>query len=822
MATSPNLNLFANAPQARGDTFSFSENERDNPVSFVLDVMANDLGGKAKTLWSLDDGAGGQSLTMQDLVARDAIGAINRTARGNEIYIRADGQVQLTVTALGPNGARALGAGEVYADSFAYAIRLANGTLSWTSVSFNLMGSNNGPTLVQSAATDLSGTVTEDRTFSDSGAFFFEDLDRNDQHSVTVEAREPSSLGEVLAQVDASAGRVDWAYRLNNTAAQTLAQNETRVEQFTVTLSDGKGGVLTQTITVRVTGTNDAPEITSAVQEAALAEDGMMTAQGQVTASDVDLGAVLSFTGSTDGAFGAFSVDAASGLWTYALDRAAAQHLAAGQTAIETFTVLATDEFGETASQAVTVTVTGTNDAPEITSAPQGGTVAEDLVPVAMGQVIAADVDQGTVLAFSGSAEGAYGSFVVDDESGVWTYHLDNAGVQSLGATQSVTESFVVTVSDGAGGTAQQWVAIGISGTNDAPEILSDPQIGAVTEDGRITATGEVIAADVDAGATLIFSGSTDGAFGRFDVSADGHWLYVLNNAAPEVQALNAGDQVTETFGVTVTDEQGASTVQEVVITISGETDRQFATSPGEYAGADPDPNDFDRAGGATATNPGIFSGGSGPNTLNGSAGGDTISGNAGNDTLYGHGGNDDLRGGNDNDSIFGQAGDDVLEGGAGNDTLWGGSGHDRLNGSAGIDLVFGGSGRDTVLGGAESESISGGYGADLLTGGSGNDVFVFLSTRDTGDTITDFDATGTVTGANHDTLDFSALHAGTLGLSSAGLMAFSVFYDTWSDARTTGVRVQVDTDGNVATAEFEVFLQNTLAIHIDATDFVL
>ncbi|PKO57747.1 MAG: hypothetical protein CVU24_18395, partial [Betaproteobacteria bacterium HGW-Betaproteobacteria-18] len=41
-------------------------------------------------------------------------------------------------------------------------------------------------------------------------------------------------------------------------------------------------------------------------------------------------------------------------------------------------------------------------------------------------------------------------------------------------------------------------------------------------------------------------------------------------NASPAVQALNTGDIVTDTFTVTVTDDQGATTTQDVTITING------------------------------------------------------------------------------------------------------------------------------------------------------------------------------------------------------------------------------------------------------------
>src|SRR6185369_15822679 len=103
-----------------------------------------------------------------------------------------------------------------------------------------------------------------------------------------------------------------------------------------------------------------------------------LTASGQVTSSDVDHGATATYSGDATGSYGSFAVNATTGQWTYTLDNAAHQDLAAGETHTETFTVTVTDDQGATATQDVTITVTGTNDAPVITSGAQAGAVVED------------------------------------------------------------------------------------------------------------------------------------------------------------------------------------------------------------------------------------------------------------------------------------------------------------------------------------------------------------------------------------------------------------------------------------------------------------
>jgi Ca2+-binding RTX toxin-like protein len=82
-----------------------------------------------------------------------------------------------------------------------------------------------------------------------------------------------------------------------------------------------------------------------------------------------------------------------------------------------------------------------------------------------------------------------------------------------------------------------------------------------------------------------------------------------------------------------------------------------------------------------------------------------------------------------------------VLNGGAGNDTL---------NGSTGNDTLDGGAGNDTLNGGADSDILIGGTGADAINTGAANDSLRdsirFSATNEFGDTISNFDATGTAT----------------------------------------------------------------------------
>jgi VCBS repeat-containing protein len=89
------------------------------------------------------------------------------------------------------------------------------------------------------------------------------------------------------------------------------------------------------------------------------------------------------------------------------------------------------------------------------------------------GQLTATDVDTNDAghLTWTVAGTSAYGTMSIDASTGQWTYTLDDslAATKALGAGDTVTQSFVATVTDADGGSANQTVTMTIHGTNDAP-----------------------------------------------------------------------------------------------------------------------------------------------------------------------------------------------------------------------------------------------------------------------------------------------------------------------------------------------------------------
>jgi hypothetical protein len=129
----------SNTPQAQGDVYEWSEEALRaseyydaETHTITLDVMANDLGGKAKTLWSIDDGG---SNLMDELLKSNITTDWERTAEGNWIRI-CNGKIEFRIAdgsdlAGSARSVDSLTGGECIDDSFYYSIRLANGTLSY-------------------------------------------------------------------------------------------------------------------------------------------------------------------------------------------------------------------------------------------------------------------------------------------------------------------------------------------------------------------------------------------------------------------------------------------------------------------------------------------------------------------------------------------------------------------------------------------------------------------------------------------------------------------------------------------------------------------
>ncbi len=289
---------------------------------------------------------------------------------------------------------------------------------------------------------------------------------------------------------------------------EDLAEGETRDVTFVYEVTDANGDTDQATVTITVTGTNDAPSLAAGV--GAAVEDGPsvtvdLTALGGDVDSDDD-GSSLSYAVSGSPAEGSASITGG----TLSFDPGADfQDLAVGETRDVTVQITATDAHGATAVNDVVITVTGTNDAPVATAdtntsdslVEQGFGVAGD--DAAAGDVLAndTDVDTSDVLSVVSVSHGAntvlpsvpgagmtivgtYGTLILASD-GTWDYALDNSDpdTDALEDGDVGIEVFTYTVSDGNGGSDTETLTLEIAGSGDNVAPVSVDDNFTITED---------------------------------------------------------------------------------------------------------------------------------------------------------------------------------------------------------------------------------------------------------------------------------------------------------------------------------------------------
>jgi VCBS repeat-containing protein len=513
--------------------------------------------------------------TDPDFIHGDALNivGVSQAASGAAVSL-INGAVQYDIGSL----YQSLAQGQTATDTFSYTVSDLAGATSIATVTMTVTGVNDGPITVNDTA-----AVQEDAALVATGNVLANDtdVDQGTVLSVANAGTLQGNYGSLVLNADGS-----YTYMLDNAslAVQSLAAGQIVTETFAYQATDGIA-FTPATLTVSITGTNDAPVVVADV--AVAQEDLTIIATGNVLANDtdVDQGAMLGVVdaGLFAGSYGQLTL-AADGSYSYALNNASlgVQSLAAGQVVTETFAYAATDGLIATPSM-LTVTITGTNDAP-VTVA-DAAAVQEDLSISATGNVLIndSDVDQGAVLGVlnAGVFAGNYGQLTLAAD-GNYSYALDNAspGVQSLAAGQVVTETFAYEATDGTVATPSA-LTVSITGTNDTPAAVADAAY--VREDLNITATGNVLAndSDVDQGTVLSVAdaGIRAGSYGSLNLAADGSYSYAVDNASPTVQSLGRAAQVAEHFGYTATDGMvGASSVLDVFL--NGANDAPILVAP--------------------------------------------------------------------------------------------------------------------------------------------------------------------------------------------------------------------------------------------------
>ncbi|MCC7050118.1 MAG: VCBS domain-containing protein [Alphaproteobacteria bacterium] len=408
--------------------------------------------------------------------------------------------------------------------------------------------------------------------------------------SATIE----TDYGTLVMNADGS-----YTYTPDNASplVQALAQGETYNDSFTYTVADEFGATSQTTLTITITGTNDAPVAQPDIN--LVAEDGGSVG-GNVLGNDTDVdhGAVrqvvsvvasappdgqsaalvtpdASVGSQIHGQYGTLVLNA-DGSYTYTVDpdSAALQALGQGQHADDFFTYTVSDGQGGSATATLTISVTGSNDPP--TAMSDAIQAVEDGGPVAtsFAALLANDTDpEGNITVASVSATSAAGAAVsiVDGQ----VIYDPGQLFQSLGQGESTTDSFTYTVTDSAGAQSSSTVTVTVAGVNDAPTANADA-IQAIEDGGPVaTSFAALLANDTDPeGNITVASVSSTSAAGAAVSIVDGQVVY---DPGELFQSLGQGESTTDSFTYTITDNFGAQSSSTVTVAVAGANDAPIA-----------------------------------------------------------------------------------------------------------------------------------------------------------------------------------------------------------------------------------------------------
>ncbi|WP_233349903.1 Ig-like domain-containing protein [Litorimonas cladophorae] len=290
---------------------------------------------------------------------------------------------------------------------------------------------------------------------------------------------DPLNLGQAIAGTNGGLFTIDSTGAVifdTNGEYDGLDVGETVTTSVTYEISDGEGGTDSATVTVTVTGTNDAP-ITTGTFGTQANSDGteQLPLDTSTIFSDVD-GEELTFTSADLPNW--MSLDPVSGILTGTPPADASQ---GGPNAdgVYVVNITATDPDGESVTSPVVYTFSNlipdamNDDLESDEDTSLSGNILTSNDVDADGDVLTVSAVDGNAINVGRPVEGSQGGEFTINSDG--SYEFDPTGdFNALAAGEIATTTITYQVSDGEGGTDVASVTVTVTGTNDGP-IAVDP-----------------------------------------------------------------------------------------------------------------------------------------------------------------------------------------------------------------------------------------------------------------------------------------------------------------------------------------------------------
>ena len=354
-------------------------------------------------------------------------------------------------------------------------------------------------------------------------------------------------------------------YRLNGLNAIPEVPDQV----FTYTLTDADGSSSAASLTISTSGTNASP--VAVADTGAVAEDATLTVttvngviRGVGTDTDADnatttllVSGVVAGSGGVAqgvgvgttviGTYGTLTLNA-DGSYSYVADQAAADALATGVTAADVFSYTVTDPNGAVSNSAtLTLTVTGTNDAP-VANADTLAATEDTPVTYTAAQLLGNDTDVDLDTLTIASVTSGSGGTAVLNGNGTVTF-TPNANFNGVA-------DFTYTVTDGSLSSNTATVTVIVAPVNDAP-VANNDTLGAVQGTAVTYTAAQLLGNDTDAeGNPLTIASVTSGSGGTAVLNGDGTVTFTpnpgFNGAADFTYTATDGSLTSNTATVTV------------------------------------------------------------------------------------------------------------------------------------------------------------------------------------------------------------------------------------------------------------------------------
>ena len=634
------------------DTTPFERDERHNFIlgtTLDLDVTEDDAADNtARGFLQVTGAADGDTYTYTGGATRDTTRGTYQIFEGiyGELIVDDDGNWTYVLDNTNPL-TQALNGGQKETDRFTVFVTETGGAMriEEAMISITVNGANDAvatPLVVTSQPTDT--TVTEDDAADTTATGAFVVTDPPAGATYTYGGVFSGTYGNLTVDANGT-----WTYTIDNaaTATQALIHQQTRTDTITVTITEvigsETGRSAPQTIDITVTGKDepltfvvDNTQTERTITDATTASDDDPDAQtgaiglnpgstfgfkwnvvkladmttlleGRTIPANTDFG-TISFPdpGGTNFVALGTPFDAQEGPnfsilpldWSFD-PTDAINLLDDGESVVLTYEITATNRGGPT-TQNLVITLTGRDDAPEITGGLTGSSAG---VNGATGRITATDID-GDTITFADSTNSAYGdltfSRVGSTDEYEWTLSLNSDGMDALaalgegdsenmtfsitatGGTEPTTETLTIELTPMLGFAAPSEVASAYMFLPAQGQIELTRGVTPVTSglSYGVGLTEEAAKMNIE-DPTHTVSNRNASPFGSFVLDDDGSWTYTLT-AGPSRRATNLdsngdgahnhGDSTDVTVWVAVKDASGPAIAQELDIQIKGAT----------------------------------------------------------------------------------------------------------------------------------------------------------------------------------------------------------------------------------------------------------